>query len=53
MATAGLSVPASRRVDWAQLFQFPGRPAPQAAKQIDGRLARCLIEYGVALNRDR
>jgi len=43
-------VPASRRVDWSQLFQFPGgRPAPQRAKRIDGRLARCLLELPMAI----
>ncbi len=42
-------VPASRRVDWSQLFQFPSRPAPQRAKQIDGRMARSLIELPTAI----
>jgi len=42
-------VPASRRVDWSQLFQFPDRPVPQAAKRIDGRLARCLIQLPMAI----
>jgi hypothetical protein len=43
------AVPASRRVDWAQLFAFPGRPAPQPSKKIDGRLARSLIELPMAI----
>ncbi|HKF00080.1 MAG TPA: heme peroxidase family protein [Actinomycetes bacterium] len=42
-------VPAARRVDWAQLFDLPGRPAPQASKRIDGRLARSLIELPAAI----
>jgi Animal haem peroxidase len=42
-------VPASRRVDWAQLFAFPGRATPQASKKIDGRLARSLIELPMAI----
>ncbi len=42
-------VPASRRVDWSQLFAFPGRPTPQPAKKIDGRLAHCLIELPAAI----
>jgi Animal haem peroxidase len=42
-------VPASRTVDWSQLFQFPGRPAPQPSKRIDGRLARFLIELPQAI----
>jgi hypothetical protein len=46
-------VPASRRVDWTQLFAFPGRPAPQPSKKIDGRLARSLIELPMAQSRHR
>jgi hypothetical protein len=42
-------VPANRRVDWSQLFAFPGRPAPQLSKKIDGRLARSLIELPAAI----
>jgi Animal haem peroxidase len=42
-------VPASRRVDWTQLFAFPGHPAPQPSKKIDGRLARSLIELPMAI----
>lgn len=32
------------RVDWAMLFDVPGRPPAQRAKPIDGRLPRSLIE---------
>ena len=42
-------VPASRRVDWSQLFAFPGGPAPQRSKKIDGRLVRALIELPEAI----
>src|SRR2546429_252158 len=35
---------AGREVDWSLLFDVPGRPAAQRAKQIDGRLPRSLIE---------
>jgi Animal haem peroxidase len=42
-------VPASHAVDWSQLFQFPGQPAPQPSKKIDGRLARSLIELPQAI----
>jgi hypothetical protein len=45
-------VPASSTVDWSQLFQFPGRPAPQPSKKIDGRLARPLIELPKAITGD-
>jgi hypothetical protein len=45
-------VPASRRVDWSLLFQFPGAPAPQRSKKIDGRLARSLIELPRAVTGD-
>jgi hypothetical protein len=42
-------VPANRRVDWPQLFAFPGRPSPQPSKKIDGRLVRSLIELPMAI----
>jgi hypothetical protein len=45
-------VPASRRVDWSQLFAFTGRPAPQPSKKIDGRLAHSLIELPTAITGD-
>jgi hypothetical protein len=32
-------VPAALTVDWSYLFDLPGRPPPQRAKRIDGRLA--------------
>jgi hypothetical protein len=42
-------VPAERVVDWALLFDLPGRPAAQRAKRIDGRLARGLIQLPLAI----
>jgi Animal haem peroxidase len=42
-------VPAAHTVDWSRLFRFPGEPAPQPAKKIDGRLARSLIELPRAI----
>jgi hypothetical protein len=42
-------VPAARAVDWALLFDLPGRPPAQRAKRIDGRLARSLIELPLAI----
>jgi Animal haem peroxidase len=38
-----------RRVDWALLFDVPGRPRAQRAKSIDGRLPRSLIELPQAI----
>ncbi|BCJ35732.1 heme peroxidase [Actinocatenispora thailandica] len=34
---------ADRRLDFAQLFDLPGRPAAQRAKRLDGRLATSLV----------
>jgi len=45
-------VPAARVVDWAALFDVPGRPPAQRAKKIDGRLPRSLIELPVAITGD-
>jgi hypothetical protein len=45
-------VPAARVVDWAGLFDVPGRPPAQRAKKIDGRLPRSLIELPVAITGD-
>jgi len=45
-------VSASRVVDWAGLFDVPGRPPAQRAKKIDGRLPRSLIELPVAITGD-
>jgi len=45
-------IPSSRRVDWSQLFEFPGQPAPQRSKKIDGRLARSLIDLPMAITGD-
>jgi hypothetical protein len=39
-------------VDWADLFDVPGRPPAQRAKKIDGRLPRSLIELPVAITGD-
>src|SRR5262249_16323565 len=36
-------VGATHRVDWALLFDIPGRPLAQRAKRIDGRLVNSLI----------
>jgi hypothetical protein len=38
-----------RRVDWALLFDVPGRPPAQRAKPIDGQLPRSLIELPRAI----
>lgn len=45
----GFSPIADRRVDWALLFDLPGRPAAQRAKPIDGQLPRSLIELPQAI----
>ena len=45
-------VPAARVVDWADLFDLPGRPPAQRSKKIDGRLPRSLIELPVAITGD-
>jgi hypothetical protein len=45
-------VPAARVVDWADLFDLPGRSPPQRSKKIDGRLPRSLIELPVAITGD-
>jgi hypothetical protein len=42
-------VPAARVVDWAYLFDLPGRPARQHAKRIDGRLAHSLIDLPIQI----
>ncbi|PWT83469.1 MAG: peroxidase [Blastocatellia bacterium] len=42
-------VAAANRVDWATLFDVPGRPPAQRAKKIDGRLVHWLIVLPVAL----
>jgi hypothetical protein len=38
-----------RRVDWALMFDVPGRPPAQRAKPIDGQLPRSLIELPQAI----
>jgi heme peroxidase len=45
-------VPAERVVDWAHLFDLPGRPPAQRAKLIDGRLAGGLIQLPRAITGD-
>jgi hypothetical protein len=43
-------VPAALVVDWAYLFDLPGRPPAQRAKRIDGRLAASLIQLPRAIS---
>ena len=45
-------VTATLTIDWAFLFDSPGRPAAARAKKIDGRLAGALIALPVALTGD-
>jgi hypothetical protein len=45
----GLGPIGDRRVDWALLFDVPGRPRAQRAKPIDGQLARSLIQLPQAI----
>ena len=40
----GFSALGDRRVDWALLFDVPGREPAQRAKPIDGQLPRSLVE---------
>jgi hypothetical protein len=42
-------VPAAHVIDWACLFDFPGRPPAQRAKKIDGRLCAALIDLPAAI----
>jgi Animal haem peroxidase len=42
-------VPAELAVDWALLFDLPGRPSAQRAKRIDGRLPASLLQLPVSL----
>src|SRR5205807_1991548 len=39
----------NRRIDWALLFDVPGRAPAQRAKPIDGQLPRSLIELPQAI----
>jgi hypothetical protein len=39
----------NQRIDWAFVFDSPGRPAAARAKKIDGRLVGALISLPVAL----
>jgi len=41
-----------RAVDWTLLFDFPGGPAAQRAKRIDGRLPGSLINLPAAITGD-
>jgi hypothetical protein len=43
-------VPAAHVIDWTCLFDFPGRPAAQRAKKIDGRLCAALIALPAAIS---
>jgi Animal haem peroxidase len=43
-------VPAAHVVDWACLFDLPGRPPAQRAKKIDGRLCAALISLPAAIS---
>jgi hypothetical protein len=45
-------VPPELTVDWAFLFDLPGRPPAQRAKRIDGRLARSLIRLPLEITGD-
>jgi hypothetical protein len=45
----GLGPIGDRRVDWALLFDVPGRAPAQRAKPIDGQLPRSLIELPQAI----
>ncbi len=41
-----------RRIDWAAMFDMPGRSPAQRAKRIDGRLPRALVELPAAITGD-
>jgi hypothetical protein len=45
----GFAPVGDRKVDWATMFDLPGRPAAQRAKPIDGQLPRSLIELPEAI----
>ena len=45
-------VASNQTIDWARLFDAPGRPAAARAKKIDGRLVGALIALPVALTGD-
>jgi hypothetical protein len=45
-------VPAARVVDWALLFDLPGRPPAQRCKRIDGRLPHALVELPAVIAGD-
>jgi hypothetical protein len=45
-------VPAARVIDWSYLFDFPGRPAAQRAKKLNGRLCGALVNLPAAITGD-
>ena len=45
-------VPPERAVDWALLFDLPGRPPAQRAKRMDGRLPASLINLPAQITGD-
>ena len=45
----GFGAVGDRTVDWAMMFDVPGRPAAQRAKPIDGKLPSSLIELPQAI----
>jgi Animal haem peroxidase len=45
----GFSPVGDRAIDWAMMFDVPGRPAVQRAKPIDGQLPRSLINLPQAI----
>lgn len=45
-------VPAERAIDWALLFDLPGRPPAQRSERIDGRLPAALLRLPDAITGD-
>ena len=45
-------MPPERAVDWALLFDLPGRPPAQRAKRMDGRLPASLINLPAQITGD-
>jgi hypothetical protein len=46
------AVPPERAIDWALLFDLPGRPPAQRAKRMDGRLPSSLINLPAQITGD-
>jgi hypothetical protein len=46
------AVPPERAVDWALLFDLPGRPPAQRSKRMDGRLPASLINLPAQITGD-